>query len=459
MNLGGFLIEKQLGVGGMGEVWLAKQEKLNRHVAVKILSPKYTSNATFVERFMCEVRNSAKLEHPNIVTAFHAGVENGIYFLAISYVSGNTVFDRICDGTSLSEKESLEIARAVAEALDYAWNEFKILHRDIKPSNIMVDKKGAIKLMDMGISKSLEEESSLTMMGTMIGTPYYVSPEQAIGARDIDFRADIYSLGATLYHMLTGTVPYDASTAMAIISKHISEALPDPRNYNSTLNDQTVSLIKTMMAKDKNDRQRSWRILVNDIDRVINGEYPLSPVPDANKTTIANMSSDNTPRPIELEPSIEKPAPEISPDSPSAQNTDTATETKSGSSQAFKIVIILLVVFFFMAIFTSLLGFFAYKYWKSGRERGSILPTEIISKTPRPKSKTAVMEQTISAPQEKKFPEKTLPPVKETEKAEAKKDLIVENKSSAKTLPANSPPPEDEINDEKAENDRKTPNW
>ncbi|HBC87440.1 MAG TPA: hypothetical protein DCZ94_10835 [Lentisphaeria bacterium] len=294
MEVGGFLLKSKLGTGGMGEVWLAYHAAMDRHVALKILSPKFTSNKMFLDRFMKEAKNSGKLFHPNIVTAFHSGVENGIYYLAISYVDGKNLRERIDAGEIINEREALLITKSLIEALDYAWGEYKIVHRDIKPANIIIDKKGSAKLLDLGISKSLDEDSGLTMTGTFVGTPFYMSPEQALGDKNIDFRADIYSLGATLYHMVTGTVPFDASTAMAIISRHLKDPLPPANERNPALSKQCCTLLEVMMAKKREERPQSWHEAKEDVELVLKGQYPKTavPKPEGGQVFIASGSEE-----------------------------------------------------------------------------------------------------------------------------------------------------------------------
>ncbi len=272
--ISGFVLEKPLGAGAMGEVWLARQTAMDRLVALKLLSREFTLDSSFVERFLKEVRISAKMDHPNIITAFDAGCHGDIYYLAMSYVDGWTLDELLDDSGRLSEGDALKIVLDVAKALRYAWDEFGIIHRDIKPSNIMLDSKGVAKLMDMGISKSTREETSLTMTGAIIGTPYYMSPEQGMGEKELDFRSDIYSLGATLYHLVTGTVPFDATTALGIVSKHITEPVPSPMERNSELSESCALLLETMMAKSREDRQGSWSDVISDIERVLGGVPP-----------------------------------------------------------------------------------------------------------------------------------------------------------------------------------------
>ena len=274
MMLGDFELMTKLGSGSMGEVWLAYQTTMDRKVAVKVLSPKYTSDARFIDRFMKEVKNSAKLSHPNIVTAFYAGMDKGHYYLAISYVDGNTVEDVQEKNGIFPEKDALKIILDIANALEYSWDKFKILHRDVKPANIMLTKSGNAMLLDLGIAKSLNEESGLTMTGTVVGTPYYISPEQAMAEEDIDFRTDIYSLGTTLYHMVTGTVPYNGTTAMAIIMKHLNEPFPPPETHNNQLSEGCCKLITKMMEKEREKRHHSWGELKSDIEKVLGGKLP-----------------------------------------------------------------------------------------------------------------------------------------------------------------------------------------
>jgi serine/threonine-protein kinase len=291
VKLGDFEILEKLGSGSMGEVWLAYQETMDRKVALKILAPKYASDSKFIDRFMSEVKNSAKLSHPNIVTAFYAGTDKGHYYLAISYVSGKTVEDVQAEKGIYNEKDALKVILSITKALTYAWDEFKILHRDIKPGNIMINKRGEAMLLDLGIAKSMEEESNLTMTGTVVGTPYYISPEQAMALTDIDFRADMYSLGTTLYHMVTGRVPYNATTAMAIIMKHINEDFPTPSQYNSELSPECARLIEIMMSKEREKRHRSWGELRKDIELVLAGKMPESVAAPSDETIIAEKPS------------------------------------------------------------------------------------------------------------------------------------------------------------------------
>ena len=291
IEIAGFKIEKRLGIGGMGEVWLATQTAMDRKVALKILSPALTQDEEFVTRFMAEVQLSAKLEHPNIVAAHYAGSENGIHYLAMSFIDGVELEDKLKIDKIINEKEALKITRSIAEALCYAWDDFQIIHRDIKPANIMIDRKGRARLMDMGISKSLSEDKNLTMTGMIVGTPYYMSPEQARADSDLDSRSDIYALGATLYHMATGEVPYDATTAMGILAKHITEEFPSPQLKNPELSDECSVLLEIMMAKKMENRQNDWQAVISDIDRVLANEFPLTPRPGMGESQVLQMTA------------------------------------------------------------------------------------------------------------------------------------------------------------------------
>lgn len=286
LELGGFIVEKRLGKGGMGEVWLACQKTMDRKVAIKILSPSLTGDSDFVNRFIREVKTSAKLIHPNIVTAFDAGLEKGIYYLAVEYIEGEDLGQQIALDKILSEEEALGIVRGVAEGLAYAWNKFKILHRDIKPANIMICADGKPKLMDLGISKNLSDDSSMTMAGVIMGTPCYMSPEQAKSDRAIDFHTDIYSLGATLYHLVTGKIPFEGDSTVSIMTKHVVEPLECAIKKNPSLSRQCSALIDIMMKKDPRDRQVSWEEVIKDIDSVLAGHYP-----SGNKSMITSVLS------------------------------------------------------------------------------------------------------------------------------------------------------------------------
>jgi molecular chaperone DnaK len=285
-DFAGFVIKRRLGVGGMGEVWLARQVSMDRDVALKILSPKLTGTADFIDRFRQEVKLAGKLNHPNIVTAFHAGDESGLYFLAMEFVDGVGVGDRLRIDRFLPEKDALGITRQIAEALAYAWNKFHMLHRDIKPENIIVDGDGKARLMDMGISKTVDQKLGLTMPGAMIGTPYYMSPEQARGDVDLDARSDIYSLGSTLYHLVTGQVPYDAPTATAVLVKHITEPFPPPQKVNPAVSNACAGLLEAMMAKKPEGRQQTWEQVIRDIDLVLGGRAPDTRRPPPGESTI-----------------------------------------------------------------------------------------------------------------------------------------------------------------------------
>lgn len=274
MEIGGFILKRKLGQGGMGEVWLATQKAMNRDVAIKILSPTLIKDKSFIDRFMHEVKIAGQLSHSNIVSAFDAGHIQGLYYMVMQYCDGVELSDRLKIDKVIPEAEALKIARDIAQALQYAWNNRKVLHRDVKPSNIMLDGDGNALLMDMGISKCADEDTSMTMEGTMVGTPYYISPEQAKGRRDVDFRSDIYSLGATLYHMLAGQVPFDGHNSMEVATKQVTEKLTEPICVNPAISSPANTLVTKMMAKLPDERHASWKNVVSDIDLVLAGKHP-----------------------------------------------------------------------------------------------------------------------------------------------------------------------------------------
>ncbi|MBP7274699.1 MAG: protein kinase [Kiritimatiellae bacterium] len=270
--LGGFRIERLIGEGGMGQVYLAKQLSMDRDVAVKVLrrGPGFTEQDA--HDFLREVRLLARLDHPNIVTAHEAGEAEGVLFLAMTYVRGDPVERRIARDGPMPESEVLRIGRRVAEALEYAWNEHRVLHRDIKPSNILLDSSGEPRLADLGLAQSLLHEGQ--RLSDIEGTPNYMSPEQAEGVADADCRSDIYALGASLYHMLTAHLPFAAATVEETLRLKATQPLEDPRVYRPELSSHTVELLTGMLATEPGDRYATWEDVRRAMDRVVSGHAP-----------------------------------------------------------------------------------------------------------------------------------------------------------------------------------------
>ena len=259
-RVGDYLLGQMIGAGGMGSVFLAKQISMQRLVAVKILRADYSADPVYMERFFQEVRLLAKLENPYIIQAIEAGVDRWTCYFAMEYVDGRDLRTELAIQERLPEKEVLLTARDIARAMSYAWNKFHMVHRDIKPANIMRTRTGTTKLLDLGISKIVSpagNHSELTASGLMIGSPVYVSPEQARGSKDIDFRSDIYSLGITMYHLLAGRPPYDSKNPMDVVAMHITNPIPVLRKEIS-ITPGTSALIREMMSKDAGGRPGSW---------------------------------------------------------------------------------------------------------------------------------------------------------------------------------------------------------
>lgn len=280
MEIAEYSTIKKLGMGSMGEVWLAKDTLRNRNVALKILSPALTRDPMFVKRFQREVAMAAKMSHPHIVTAFDAGVDNNIYYLATNYVEGENLEQVLRSQGYLFEHEALNIALAIARALKYAQDRHSIVHRDIKPGNIMLDKRGMPLLMDLGVSKqTLPQDANLTAVGQFVGTPHYMSPEQARAEVVIDFSSDIYSLGCTIYHMLAGRPPFNASSNVEIMNKHIHEKPRPVQYFNPKVSNSCEALLEVMLAKSPSERPNSWGDVILDLEAVIRGELPHTPCP------------------------------------------------------------------------------------------------------------------------------------------------------------------------------------
>jgi uncharacterized ferredoxin-like protein len=282
----GFRIERRIGQGAMGVVYLATQLAMNRKVALKILPLEITADPHLVHRFLREVEMLAKVDHPNIVTAFDAGQEQGAYYLAMTYVDGEDLEKRMKRVGKLPEREALDIIRKVAEALKYAWEEHRILHNDVKPGNIIIDTRGHVKLMDLGLSKSVFEDTGMSMTGKTFGTPNYMSPEQAQGSKNLDTRSDQYALGATLYRLVTGVLPHSGTSVVELLTKKLFQPIPPARNHNPDVTDACEHLLEVLMARDPVHRYEKWDDLIADIDRVMEKKPPAAKRPGAGESAI-----------------------------------------------------------------------------------------------------------------------------------------------------------------------------
>ena len=273
----GFELLQMVGRGGMGTVYRARQLSVNRIVAVKILKPKLANSRSFIQRFKEEAKAAAQLNHPNIVLAIDAGEDGGYYYFAMEFVDGETLIRRMLREGVLDEHAALAIARDVARALAHA-HQHGIVHRDIKPGNIMMSHRDETKLCDLGLARVLAEEDIQADRGAAVGTPYYISPEQATGASDVDCRSDIYSLGATLFRALAGRPAFNAPTPGEILEQHVRAPLPWPKDYNPDLTENVCYVIAKMMAKKPAERYQTPDELVAELERVLAGEEPKSAI-------------------------------------------------------------------------------------------------------------------------------------------------------------------------------------
>jgi len=270
----GFELVRKLGEGGMGATYLARQESMERLVALKVLRKSLSRDEQFVARFRREAQLAGRLDHVNIVQAIDVGEAAGFHYLIMEYVEGRNLGDMMPESGPMSEELALHVVIQMSRALEFA-QQHGIIHRDIKPDNILVTSERVAKLCDFGLARQDGGDGTrLTQTGTAMGTPHYVSPEQARGDRSVDIRSDIYSLGATLYHLVTGQTPFSGSSAVIVMTKHLTEQLPWPQDINPELSMATSQVIARMMAKNPADRYQTPRELAVALERAIDGEAP-----------------------------------------------------------------------------------------------------------------------------------------------------------------------------------------
>jgi eukaryotic-like serine/threonine-protein kinase len=269
-----YVLLETIGGGGMAKVYLARDQVLDRDVALKVMREAYASDQEFVERFRREARSAASLAHPSIVQIYDQGrAEDGTYYIAMEYVPGGTLKEHIKESGSLDPGEAAGIAARVAEALEVA-HERGVVHRDIKPQNVLLTPSGTVKVVDFGIARAASA-TSVTRTSLVLGTAGYMSPEQAAGER-VGPASDLYSLGVVLYEMLTGEVPYDAETPVAVAVKHLNEPPRHPREANPRVPEELDALTVKLMAKKPEDRYSSAAELARDLERIKAGLPPLA---------------------------------------------------------------------------------------------------------------------------------------------------------------------------------------
>jgi len=260
-QLGEWQIKYKLGEGGMGSVYLGRSRSSDLLAAIKVL-PKSLAlrDARYRERFFREASVAARMRHPNMVEVRDSGEDGQYYYLVMDYVEGKTCRDIVEESGAMPWQEAFAIATSVATGLEYALAH-RVIHRDVNPGNIIIDEEGTPRIADMGLAKEESTElAGLTRTGASLGTPYYMSPEQIQSARDVDFRSDIYSLGATLYHLVCGTVPYSGTT-FEVMTKQVSQPLPDPHGIKPALPDCVCDIMRKMMAKEREERYACYEDL------------------------------------------------------------------------------------------------------------------------------------------------------------------------------------------------------
>lgn len=269
----GYDIIEKLGQGSMGDVYCAKQIIMDRMVAIKVLNPRFSGQKRYSEKFVSEAKLVARLNHTNIIKGIAIGEHKGLHYFIMEFINGETLQEKINNEGFIPEKVALEIVLQISDALKYI-KQFDIVHRDIKPANIILNFQNIPKLADLGLG--ITKNNVVVGQNNIVGTPHYISPEQA-QRQIVDFRSDIYSLGATLFHLVTGRVPFEGANSMVVMTKHITEELINPREIKPDLSKGISDLLQKMMAKEPAERYQTTEELIQDIKCVLEkGVLPIS---------------------------------------------------------------------------------------------------------------------------------------------------------------------------------------
>lgn len=296
----GYEIDRKIGDGSMGEIYLAFSEERDKLVQVKILPSHMTDDQEKVERFLQEIKISASLKHPNLLSVIEAGEDNGRYYLVTEYEEGISFHDYIGRYAPIHEKDVLKILIQIAEVLNYAWKEKKLLHREVKPENILI-KEGSndAKLTDFGVAKVMEDDTlNLTGMGFTIGTPEYMSPEQVQGDENLDSRSDMYAMGLVLYEAVTKKKPFESENVMALMNMQMSEPHKSVQSVNAKVSDQCSELIDKLLEKDRKNRFLDWDDMIRSMKRVLDGKKILSVENQTKEKSLTNIDLGKKPQEI-----------------------------------------------------------------------------------------------------------------------------------------------------------------
>jgi eukaryotic-like serine/threonine-protein kinase len=262
-QFGNFLLERQLGAGGMGAVYLGRDVTLDRVVAVKVLKPELVSDHKFMATFLREAEITASLNHPNIVSVYAFGQHEGVYYMVVEYISGGSLDDKISERGQITELEGIEIGIAVARGLECALNRGGLIHRDIKPGNILFNASNTPKVVDFGLSLSFDTTDHFD--GEIWGTPYYVAPEKLEREKET-FQSDLYSLGATLFHAMSGRPPYEGDDPNAVAMMHLSGTVISLKAFAPDISDQTAYAVSKAMARYPEDRYESYAAFIEQLE-------------------------------------------------------------------------------------------------------------------------------------------------------------------------------------------------
>ena len=279
------IIEK-LGEGGMGMVYKALDKEIKENIALKVLNPEIAADVQTIDRFRNELKFARKISHENVCRMYDFNKEEKTYFISMEYVSGEDLRTTMRRVGPLSTGKTIFIAKQICEGLAVA-HQLGVIHRDLKPQNIMIDREGNVRIMDFGIARSVKAED-LTRTGVMIGTPNYMSPEQA-AAEKVDYRTDIYSIGAILFEMVTGHVPFKGDTPLSVALKHKTEPPPDPREFNNQISKELSAVILKCLRKNRDKRFQNAKELLTELSNIESGIPTTERILPKGKTTLKTL--------------------------------------------------------------------------------------------------------------------------------------------------------------------------